>query len=78
MDKDTIIKVNDVVQLNPKTTGAFAGCFMIISEIKYDGAMGFVQIPGDKEKRGQAFFRARFEDMELIGTSMWSIKEYDK
>lgn len=40
---------------------------MMITEPKSWGAQGFVQIPGS----GQAYYRAKFEDMEFIGHAIW-------
>ncbi len=62
------LKYGQVVQLDPETCGQFGGCFMLITEPKSFGAQGFVQIPGD----GQAYFRANFAQMELIGNAEWA------
>ncbi len=73
MEKTEHLKINDVVQLNPETVSKeFAGCFMIIDELKSYGARGFVQVPGGI---GQAYYAANWEDMELIGQAVWSIPD---
>jgi hypothetical protein len=58
-----------VVQLNPETVGNehFAACFMTITEPKPWGAQGFVRVPGG----GDAYYRAKWEEMELIGRAEW-------
>jgi hypothetical protein len=67
------LKVGTVVQLGPHTANpAFAYCFMIVSEPKEFGAQGYVQSLGTREASGeQAYYRAKFEDMEVIGQAAW-------
>lgn len=71
-------QVGDVVQLNERCRNPwFAGCFMMVTEPKTFGAQGFVQLPCEPPAngpccvleggRGQAFYRARFEEMDYIG-----------
>ena len=59
----------DVVQLNEKTGNAMLKyCFMTVTEPKSFGAMGFVQCTGtDGKPGGAAYYRAKFEEMDLIG-----------
>lgn len=76
--KQRTLQSGDVVQLNEQCDNPlFAGCFMIVTEPKIFGAMGFTQLPGMPGKpcatcvirggRGQAFYRARWEEMDYIG-----------
>jgi len=65
-----------VVQLAPPDTHnlAFAGCFMTVTAPKPFGAMGYVQALGaDGQPGGQAYYRARWEEMKLIGQAQWFI-----
>jgi hypothetical protein len=77
MDKNDSLKVGDVVQLDPaahlgEKKGFFAGCFMLVTELKSFGAMGFICMPGKYGTiPGEAYFRARWEDMERIGKAVW-------
>lgn len=67
---------NDIVQLNPETVKnkAFGGCFMIVTEPKEWGAQGYVQALGTREEiGGQAYYRASWDEMELVGIAEWSI-----
>ena len=71
-------KIGDVVQLNPETTEnkAFAGCFMVISEVKTWGVQGYVQSLGDTRDKmgGQAYIRANFGSFESTGgRAVWLI-----
>lgn len=77
------LEVGDVVQLDPAahmpgaandgTGGFFAGCFMIVEEIKVFGAQGFICMPGKRgEAPGRAYFRAKWEDMVKIGKAEWT------
>lgn len=73
MEKTTLT-VGDVVQLDPEKVGnkAFAGCFMTVTEPKEWGAQGYVQALGTREQAGGlAFYRAKWEEMELIGSAVW-------
>lgn len=73
----TTLKPDDIVQLNPETTRnkMFRGCFMTVTEPKEWGAQGYVQGLGDNgEMGGQAYYRAKWEEMELVGRALWVIK----
>lgn len=62
-------EAGDVVQLNEKTGNAMLMyCFMTVTEPKGFGAMGYVQVTGSNgEPGGQAYYRAKFEEMDYIG-----------
>lgn len=67
------LKEGDVVQLAP-TIGnpMFAGCMMVITEPKSWGAQGYVQALGEfGQHGGQAYFRAKWEEMEYVGSAVW-------
>lgn len=69
--------VGDVVQLNPETTGnpMFKGCMLTVSEIKSWGVQGYVQGLGENgEPGGQAYYRAKWEDIEYVGKAVWSVR----
>jgi len=52
----------------------FAGCFMTITEPKAFGAQGYVQALGQDEKPGGiAFYRATWEEMDLVGVAKWIV-----
>ena len=58
-----------IVQLNPHTVRnrMFAGCLMVVTELKSWGAQGYVQAPGqDGHPGGQAYYRARWDEMEEL------------
>lgn len=64
------LEPNDIVQLNPEKCGnpMFAGCLMVVTEPKPWGAQGYVQALGEDGKPGgQAYYRAKFEEMEPTG-----------
>lgn len=66
------IEQNMVVQLAPTVANKkFAGCFMVVDEPKTFGAQGYVQIPG----QGQAYYRANWEEMELIGRAVFILSD---
>lgn len=70
MEQDTPLSKGDVVQLHPETTKnrMFAGCFMVITERKSFGAVGYVQALGENgQPGGQAYYRASWEEMEWTG-----------
>ena len=46
----------------------FRGCLMVVSEPKEFGAQGYVQSLGkDMQPGGQAYYRAKWEEMEPTG-----------
>lgn len=62
-----------IVQLNPETVNnkAFAACFMVVTEMKDFGAVGYVMVP-QAEGAAQAFYRANWEEMEETGgAAIW-------
>lgn len=68
------LKQGDLVQLNPDTAGnpMFAACIMTVTEPKSWGAQGYVQALGqDGKPGGLAYYRARWEEMELVGHAEW-------
>lgn len=67
----TSLQIGDVVQIRGDHE-LFAGCFMLVTEPKPWGAQGFVSMPTARgELPGRAYFRPKFEDMELIGRAVW-------
>jgi len=72
------LRIGDVVQLNPETVGnkMFGACFMTVSELKSFGCQGYVQALGENGKMGgAAYYRAKWEEMELAGSAVWMIEE---
>ena len=70
------LAVGEIVQLSPECPNPmFGGCLMIVTEPKSFGAQGYVQGLGEKgEIGGQAYFRARWADMEQTGgRAVWVI-----
>lgn len=67
----------DLFQINPNFVGnrAFAGCFLVATEIKTWGIQGYVQALGESraERGGQAFIRIDWEDIEYIGRAIWAV-----
>ena len=65
--------VGDVVQISPTLEDQFfSGCFMMVTEVKSWGVQGFIAIPGERGKPpGAAYFRCKWENMELVGTAPW-------
>ena len=72
----TEIQPGDVVQLDPDTTRnrMFAGCLMIVSEMKPWGVQGYVQALGQNgEPGGQAYYRAHWDEIEYVGPAVWIV-----
>jgi hypothetical protein len=70
-------EAGDIVQLVPGKTGnpMFEGCLMIVTELKSWGVMGYVQALGqDGKPGGQAYYRARFEEVEWCGKATWWVR----
>ena len=68
------LKEGQLVQLNPETVGnkMFAACIMVVTEPKAFGAQGYVKGLGQNgEPGGQAYYRAKWEEMEPVGVAEW-------
>ena len=74
MEKTDSLKIGDLVQLNPETVKnkMFTACIMVATEVKPWGAQGYVQSLGENgQPGGQAYYRAKFDEMELVGIVEW-------
>lgn len=61
------LQPGDIMQLNPTANGGldwFGGCLFVVTDAKSWGAQGYVKSAGAS---GNAFFRAKFADMEPTG-----------
>lgn len=72
-----MIEVYDIVQLDPEETEnkMFAGCLMIVTEVKAWGVQGYVQALGEKGEapKGQAYYRAKSGTFAATGgIAVWS------
>lgn len=71
------LTAGDIVQLDPELTKnkMFAGCLMVVDEIKSWGVQGYVQSLGsDGEPGGQAYYRAEHGTFSQCGRAEWVIK----
>lgn len=67
-------KVGHLVQLNPETCRnlMFGACFLVVTDPRPWGAQGYIQVIGtDDQPGGLAYYRARWEEMELVGAAEW-------
>jgi hypothetical protein len=77
MNKTDKIEINSLVQLNPElvTNKMFAGCILVVTEIKKWGVQGYVQSLGQNGYPGrQAYYRATWEEIEPVGYAEWVIE----
>ena len=73
MKQQNLIK-GQLVQLNQETVHnkMFAACIMVVTEPKSFGAQGYVQGLGENgDPGGQAYYRATWEEMEIVGVAEW-------
>ena len=64
------LQLLDIVQLNPATcrNQMFAGCLLVVTELKVWGVQGYVQgLGNDGEPGGQAYYRANWNEFEPTG-----------
>lgn len=71
------IKVGDIVQIDPAnpTNPMFGGCFLVVTELKGWGVMGYVQGLGENGERavGQAYIRLPWAQIEPTGgRAVWT------
>ena len=57
------LEAGDIVQIGTDTDDIVARCLMVVTELKSWGAQGYVQIAG----KGNAYYRDKWDDMELVG-----------
>lgn len=72
--KERKLEIGDLVQLNPELVGnkMFGGCIMVVTAPKGWGAQGYVQSLGENGGvGGQAYYRAKWEEMEFVGCAEW-------
>ena len=72
--KQQCLAKGQLVQLNHETVKnkMFAACIMVVTEWKPFGAQGYVQGLGENcEPGGQAYYRATWEEMEVVGSAEW-------
>jgi len=71
-------QIGDIVQLDPEKVKnrMFAGCMMVVTEIKEWGVQGYVQGLGENgEPAGQAYYRAVWNEFEPTGgRTVWIAK----
>ena len=63
-----------VVQLDPINTRnkMFCGSMLTVTECKPWGVQGYVQALGEDGKPGgQAYYRAKWDEFELVGVAFW-------
>lgn len=70
------LKPGMLVQIDPESDPIFGGHFMVITEPKSFGAQGYCPAFGRREGEetipgGFAYYRCRFENMEIVGRAEW-------
>lgn len=63
------IGVGDVVQITPSADRFYAGCLLVVTEIKSFGVQGYIQQPG--ENGGFVYCRPRWENIVRIGKAVY-------
>lgn len=72
MTKNEQIKVGSVVQVDPEYDKLFAGCFLLVTELKSWGVQGFVAMPKSRDELpGAAYYRVAWENLAYIGQAEW-------
>lgn len=64
--RDERIKVGSVVQVN-ENQGTWAGCTVVVDEIKSFGVQAYLKIP----MQGIAYVRLKWEEIEYVGTAIY-------
>jgi len=70
MSQNEDFKEGDIAQVNPDKDAVFGSCFMLITEVRSWGVIGYVSIPSP-HGAGQAFLRKKYEDIERVGRASW-------
>lgn len=67
---DQELEPGDVVQIDPFGGSKLGGCFLVITEKKSFGGVGYVPVPTDNGVL-RAFYRFKTEEVEYIGPGAW-------
>lgn len=68
----TLVQIDPEKARNPM----FAGCIMAVTESKPWGVQGYVQALGENGRPGgQAYYRAHFDEIEIVGRAEWIVCE---
>lgn len=70
------VVADDIVQLSPDAKNPmFAGCLLVVTEVKTWGVQGYVQALGEHgQPGGQAYYRAEWDEVELVGRAAWVVR----
>jgi hypothetical protein len=65
-----------VVQIRPDLFDSFfPGCFMTVEKVATWGVAGYVLCPETRaEPPGLAYYRALWEDIEVVGQAVWMMR----
>ena len=63
--------VGDVVQIDPAHDAMFGGAFLVVTELKSWGVMGYCHPLA--EAGGQAYYRVAFEHIAYVGKATWVV-----
>lgn len=75
------LQPNDIVQVRPESQlgdkdGFFAGCLVVVEEVKQWGVQGYVSVPGERGTMpGRAYTRLPWGTFEFIGHSSLRVQE---
>jgi hypothetical protein len=74
---DDKLQVGDVVQINPEIhTGFFAGCLMIVTNVKKSFIEGYIPVPHrEGELPVLAEYRAKPKEIIRVGRAEWMLTE---
>lgn len=78
MVPDLTLEPGSVVQLDPELckNRMLGACFLTVTEVRDWGLIGYVQAFGtDGEIGGQAFYRAEWFEVELVGMAVFIRQE---
>ena len=69
------IKAGSIVQVDPNCSNkVFAGCFVVVTEVKPFGIQGYVQMTGKEDSiGGAAYIRLKWDDIEPCGDAVWML-----
>ena len=68
------LKSGTLVQLNPDTVHnpMLAACFMVVTETRDFGVIGYIQTPGAfGETGGLVYYRATWDEFKIVGMAAW-------
>jgi hypothetical protein len=77
MTESDTVGVGSVVQLRPDHSEMWGGLLFIVTEVKPWGVQCYTEMGPAEPRKGQAFMRLKWADIEYVGEATWTAHSGD-